>query len=117
QICAQFFGTNVQVADVGNSFDNGLAGERQQQAQGGVRGGMLWTKIEGPEEVLLCPFSDAGIKELKSHSLAPAFGRGGMVQNRHNRVALPNGEPSPQDDGSKKGEPASFSGNLTPSAK
>jgi hypothetical protein len=34
---------------------------------------MLRTKIEGPEEILLCPFGDAGIEKLESHLINPKF--------------------------------------------
>src|SRR5437868_4760765 len=43
----------MQIADVGDGIDHALAVELEDQAEGGVRGGMLRAEVQCPQVVLL----------------------------------------------------------------
>ena len=57
EILAELLEAGVQVADVGHRLDDGFAVEGEDEAQGGVRGGVLRTEVEGPQVLLFgaCP--------------------------------------------------------------
>ena len=53
QYFAKLFEATVQEADIGFGIHDHFTIELQYQTQSGVRGRVLWTKIEGPETCAL----------------------------------------------------------------
>ena len=55
EVFTQLLEPGVQVADVRDGVDYGLAVEREDEPQGGVRGRVLGAEVQGVEELLIGP--------------------------------------------------------------
>src|SRR5262249_53054365 len=61
EILAEFFEAGVEKTDVRHRLDDGLAVEGENEAQGRMRGRMLWAEIERPEVLLVLCLAGAGL--------------------------------------------------------
>ena len=52
EVLAELLEAGMQIADVGHRLDDGFAVQGEDEAQGGMRGRVLRTEVEGPEVVL-----------------------------------------------------------------
>ena len=93
EIFAEFLETAVEKADVRHRLDHGFAVEREDEAQRRVRGGMLGTEIQRPEEFFLLFREAAGLDQFEWHGFLATLHH--SAAGRGVRLASTGGVPVP----------------------